>query len=101
MQFIKDDSRKLGIVTVEHRGETIVFDTSRYIQPDEYSDPANLFQALNHWWRSLPDQYQDEIFKVFQECREILDTVYETGRRQAGLRRQLKRLYELNELPVL
>ena len=101
MQFIKDDSRKLGIVTVEHRGETIVFDTSRYIQPDEYSDPANLFQALNHWWRSLPDQYQDEIFKVYQECREILDTVYETGRRQAGLRRQLKRLYELNELPVL
>lgn len=99
MQFIKDESRKLGIVTVEHKGQTVTFDTSRYIQPDEYSDPANLFQALNAWWSSRPEQVQEAIFQVYVESREILDTVYETGRRYAGLRKQFRRLYELNELP--
>lgn len=96
MQFIKDSHHKLGVITVEHKGTNVVFDTSRYIQPDEFSDAKNLFTALNAWWSTLPADAQDQIFQIYVDAREVLDTVYDTGRRQAGLRRLIKRLMELN-----
>jgi hypothetical protein len=86
---------RLGQLAIRHGDEELIWLASNYDQP-AFTEPENLFFHINDYWSLLPATRQQEIFDLYKEAHETLNTVPNFSRMMVKLQNIVERLYVLH-----
>lgn len=91
-------------VRLTHAGESMVWDVSVYSKSSDHKSPMNpqlIFKEINGWWASLPLKSQLKFWELYQEAREVLDTIFNVSDLQERLQDIIRRFYDIEEFTSL
>lgn len=83
---------RLGQLVIRHGTEELNWFAGNYDQP-AFTEPENLFYHINDYWKTLPDSRQQQIFDLYKEAHEVLNTVPNFGRMMVRLQDVVERLF--------
>lgn len=70
-----DNSDKLTGIVIEHRGQRIVSEGSIFDRTP-FPSTGELFMDINAFWSTLPDDKQDQIWRVYYDIEEAFLSTY-------------------------
>ena len=95
MEMINDSDRKIGTITLRHNGEERVWLATAYDHPT-LIEPEGIFRDINGLWASFTQKHQDDIWEVYKEIHDTLNSIVEVRRLRDRLIPLVRRLYELH-----
>jgi hypothetical protein len=90
---ITPTANKFTSVDLEFNGVTIRFNTQNFDRSN-VNNPTRSMEPLNRYFASLSDDDQQEVFAVYGEIRESLDSVRSRERLTSKLKSHIARLYD-------
>lgn len=88
---------KKSRILTEHRGEAIEWDVAilgRLTANENY----DIYEHINAYWASRPEDYQLAVFNVYKEISEIFEVTFDASKLQEKLFKPVARLMELHKL---
>lgn len=107
MRIELDPNQSLGQCTLRltHKNDTLLWDVSAYYQRSgERSvalDDNMVFDEINAYWASLPNEKRDAIWQIYKEARDTLDTHYDIAALRKPLVGLVKRLYDIMQFDAV
>lgn len=80
-------------IVISHDGKRIDWIAAEYERGNDRS-PEAVFRHINEFWAYLPKNRQDAIFGVYEQIKEVLETVFDHNRLHSRLIGLVKDLYE-------
>lgn len=88
---------KKSKINTEHNGEQIEWDVAilgRLTANENY----DIYEHINAYWASLPEDRQTAIFNIYREIHDIFDVTYAAPKLQEQLFKPIARLMDLHRL---
>lgn len=95
MEMINGSDRKICMITTRHRDEELVWNATAYDHPT-LIEPEGIFRDINGFWASLAERHQDDIWNVFVEIHDAMNSIAEIKRLRQRLIPLVKKLYDLH-----
>ena len=96
MQFVEEESnRAFSRLRIEHKKEVVYWDLSLWQRSQKNLQVDSVFYYLNEYLKSLPEKQQRQIFEVYQDLREIMDSVVDPRQLHGELSKGVETLYSL------
>ncbi|MBE0438172.1 MAG: hypothetical protein IBX57_00200 [Gammaproteobacteria bacterium] len=102
MQYIvtKTERNTLSYITVRHGNKEIEWNVTVYGR-STLQNPTTMFDNVNAYMKTLPDDLQDKIFDVYVNVGEVLDNVTDFNKVHTLLQKQVAILYNLLDFEAL
>lgn len=89
-----------GEVLLLYRGKELSWNVAFYDKA-AYSGEFNIFEQINAYWKTLPDETKDEIFNTYVEIRNIFENIWTEPELTRALQPQIKRLFDCHDLTAM